>query len=87
MGNSNRLLFYFKPTPFDINVAWWIYSLVLLGVIIIQRVLDYKQTKYMIDNDQVQWWQGGLTTQMFVTRRQRVIEIATSQSLCKSYLM
>ncbi|WP_077065136.1 PH domain-containing protein [Gracilibacillus massiliensis] len=78
---ATALLIYFKPKPFDIDIAWWIYSFVLLGLIILQRILDYVHTKYRIDEEQVQWWQGGLTTQMFVTKRQRIIEIATSQSL------
>src|SRR5690606_3702643 len=65
---------------FGIEQMWWILSLILLSLIILQRILDFLHTRYAVKDDQVQWWQGGLTTRMFVTKRRNVIEMSYSQS-------
>ncbi|QGH35855.1 PH domain-containing protein [Gracilibacillus salitolerans] len=74
-------LFYFKPTIFQIDAAWWLLSLLLLLIVIANRILDYLHTKYLISDDQLQWWHGGLTSRMFITKRRRVIEMSYSQSI------
>lgn len=74
------LLFYFKPDLFGINKLWWILSLVLLCLILLQRLLDFLHTKYALKEDQVQWWHGGLTSRMFITKRRHVIEMSYSQT-------
>lgn len=78
-------LIYFKPDFFGINQAWWILILVLLCLILLQRILDYIHTRYAVTQDQVQWWHGGLTSRLFVTKRKNVIEIAYSQTKLQKY--
>lgn len=78
-------LTYFKPDPFQIEPAWWIASLILLFVIVLQRILDYIHTKYAVTEDQVQWWHGGLTSRMFITKRKNVIEMTYSQSRLQTF--
>ncbi len=78
-------LFYFKPTIFQIDAAWWLLSLLLLLIVIMNRILDYLHTKYLISEDQLQWWHGGLTSRMFITKRRRVIEISYSQSILQRF--
>ncbi|GEL77039.1 PH domain-containing protein [Tenuibacillus multivorans] len=74
-------LYYFKPSPFHIDMAWWVWSLFLLVLVMLNRILDYVHTKYVISDDHVQWWHGGLTSRLFITKRQNVIEVSLSQSL------
>ena len=73
-------LFYFKPELFDIKQFWWILSVVFLCIIVLQRFLDYHHTRYAVNETQVQWWQGGLTSRMFITKRRHLIEMSYSQS-------
>lgn len=79
------LLIYFKPDFFEIQQTWWILSLALLLIIIVQRVLDYIHTRYAINLDQVQWWHGGLTSRMFITKRKNIIEMTYSQTRLQKY--
>ncbi|MFS0823859.1 PH domain-containing protein [Bacillus sp. 1P02SD] len=74
-------LFYFKPELFGFNEAWWILSLVLLFLIILQRILDFVHTRFSLKEDQVQWWHGGLTSRMFITKRRHVIEMSYDQTI------
>lgn len=74
-------LIYFKPTILKLEDAWIILIIVLFCYIIIQRIFDYKHTAYAIDGDQVQWWRGGLTAKMFMTKRKNIIEMYCSQKL------
>ncbi|WP_077617578.1 PH domain-containing protein [Bacillus sinesaloumensis] len=73
-------LFYFKPELFGTNHVWWMLSIGLLCFIVIQRVLDFFHTRYAVAGDQVQWWRGGLTSTMFVTKRRNIIEMSYSQT-------
>lgn len=79
------LLVYFKPNFFHIEQAWWIASLSLLLIVIVQRVLDYIHTRYAISSNQVQWWQGGLTSRMFITKRKNIVEMRYSQTRLQHY--
>ncbi|MFD1849725.1 PH domain-containing protein [Oceanobacillus bengalensis] len=78
-------LAYFKPAIFQIDQAWWIVSLLLLCCILLHRILDYIHTRYAVSEDQVQWWHGGLTSRMFITKRKNVVEITNSQTLLQKY--
>ncbi|SET47361.1 putative membrane protein [Oceanobacillus limi] len=73
-------LFYFKPEPFNIEQAWWILSIVLLILVVLNRILDYIHTRYIVTTDQIQWWHGGLTSRMFITKRRNMIEMSYSQN-------
>lgn len=77
-------LFYFKPEFFGIEQIWWILSVVFLCFIILQRFLDYHHTRYAVNEAQVQWWHGGLTSRMFITKRRNLIEMSYSQSRLQS---
>ncbi|SFL43484.1 putative membrane protein [Gracilibacillus orientalis] len=78
-------LIYFKPAIFQIDAAWWLLSLTLLVIVIVNRMLDYLHTKYLISDDQLQWWHGGLTSRMFITKRKRVVEMSYSQSMLQKF--
>lgn len=78
-------LWYFKPNIFQIDQAWWIASIGLLSLIVVHRILDFMHTRYAVSADQVQWWHGGLTSRMFVTKRKNVIEMSYSQTRLQRY--
>lgn len=72
------VLFFVKPD--FLHITWWMWSLILLCIILLNRVLDYIQTRYVVTDDQVQWWHGGLTSRMFITKRKNVVEMSYSQT-------
>lgn len=78
---TTAALFYFQPHFLGIEQAWWIFSLILLIIMLTNRVLDYAHTKYSISADQLQWWRGGLTTKLFITKRKNVFEAEYTQSI------
>ncbi|UOQ49669.1 PH domain-containing protein [Gracilibacillus caseinilyticus] len=78
---ATACLAYFKPAFLQIQSTWWIVSLLLFILVVVSRVLDYVNTQYTIANDQIQWWHGGFTNQLFVTKKRKVIEICCSQTL------
>lgn len=82
---STIALIYFKPEFFQIQQIWWILIIVLFCLVVLQRVLDYTHTKYAVSDDQVQWWSGGLTTKMFMTKRKNVIGLTYSQTKLQRY--
>lgn len=73
-------LVYFKPDLFQIERAWIFLIVALFFLVVILRVLDYMHTRYAIQGDQVQWWHGGLTARMFMTKRSKIIEMSYSQT-------
>ncbi|WP_026907281.1 PH domain-containing protein [Paucisalibacillus globulus] len=77
------VLFYFKPD--FLHIAWWGWSLLLLGIILLNRILNYIHTRYVVTDDQVQWWEGGLTSRMFITKRKNIVEMSYSQSRLQSH--
>ncbi|UOQ83706.1 PH domain-containing protein [Gracilibacillus salinarum] len=78
---ATACLVYFKPAFLQFQSTWWIVPLLLFILVVVSRVLDYANTKYTITNDQIQWWHGGFTHQLFVTKKRKVIEISCSQTL------
>ncbi|MDX8045624.1 PH domain-containing protein [Gracilibacillus sp. S3-1-1] len=83
---ATACLIYFKPTVFKIESTWWLASLVLLIIVVVNRLLDYWHTKYLIAGDQVQWWHGGLVSKLFLTKRKNIIEMGYSQSVLQRIL-
>lgn len=74
-------LFYFKPSIGNIDQAWWIISVMLLLIIIASRVLDYLNTRYAINKEFIQFKTGSLTTSLFLSKREKVIEVSVSRSV------
>ncbi|MGD6943003.1 PH domain-containing protein [Cytobacillus gottheilii] len=68
-------LFIFKPEPFDMDFAWWLISILLLVIIAGLRVLDYLNSQYVINDHFIQMKSGSLSTTLFVTKRDKIIEI------------
>ncbi|WP_154748984.1 PH domain-containing protein [Planomicrobium sp. YIM 101495] len=74
------LLVFFKPDFFRIEQTWWIASALLLVLIIMSRVLDFLHTRFCLNGQLIQFKTGGFTTSLFVTKREKVIEVKVTQN-------
>lgn len=79
-------LFYFKPAFFNIEQAWWMVSIVLLILIIVARILDFMNTRYTINGQFIQFKTGSLETSLFISKRDKVVEIDVSRNKVQHYL-
>lgn len=80
------VLFYFKPAFLGVKLSWWILSAVLLIVIIAARVLDFLNTQYILNDRFIQLKTGSLTTSLFLSRRDKVIEVKVSRNIIQKWL-
>lgn len=69
------VLAYFKPVLFGVEQAWWTMSLLLLGLILTGRVVNFYHTRYVLNNQFIQLRSGALTSTLFLSKREKVIEI------------
>lgn len=72
---ATALLYYFQPNLLNMNIPWWVLSLVLLMLVGLIRVLDYYNSRYVLNERFIQLKTGSLSTALFLTRRDKVIEI------------
>ncbi|MFB7638475.1 PH domain-containing protein [Peribacillus butanolivorans] len=66
-------IYYFKP-------AIWFVSVILLVLIYTLRILDYKNSRYLLNNEIIQFKSGSLETSLFITKRSKVIQIEVERS-------
>ncbi|KON67516.1 hypothetical protein AKG34_00715 [Peribacillus butanolivorans] len=66
-------IYYFKP-------AIWYVSVILLALIYTLRILDYKNSRYLLNNEIIQFKSGSLETSLFITKRSKVIQIEVERS-------
>ncbi|WP_100013161.1 PH domain-containing protein [Lentibacillus sediminis] len=75
------ILYFWKPDFLGLSEYWWALSIVLLILVVISRVLDYKHTSYTINDQFIQLRSGGFTTSFFLSKRNRLIEVGASRSI------
>lgn len=73
-------LYFVKPEVLGITSTWWIASLLLLLLVVTFRFLDYYHTRYTLNGRFIQLKTGGFSTSMFVTKREKIIEVAVTQN-------
>lgn len=73
-------LFYFQPELLGIDSTWWIASSLLLVLILTSRVLDFLHTRYCLNDELIQLKNGGFTSTLFVTKREKIVEVKISQN-------
>ncbi|MGX6445720.1 PH domain-containing protein [Neobacillus sp. K501] len=83
---ATAALFYFKPVVLEVEQSWWILTAVLLLFISVIRWLDFMQTRYILNDKFIQLKTGGLTTSLFVSKRDKVIEIQVTRNLFQKWL-
>ncbi|WP_434752201.1 PH domain-containing protein [Paenibacillus amylolyticus] len=69
------VLAYFKPVMFKLEQAWWMISLLLLVWIATCRVVNFYHTRYVLNDHFIQFRSGALTSTLFLSKREKVIEI------------
>jgi putative membrane protein len=74
-------LLYFKPTILNIEQTWFFISIALLICILILRVLDFTHTRYLINEQFIQFKTGALTTSLFISKREKVIEVGITRNI------
>lgn len=77
---ATAILFYFKPKFLSIEETWWIGSSILLILIVLSRVLDFLHTRYCLNEELIQLKNGGFTSTLFVTKREKIVEVEMSQN-------
>lgn len=73
-------LFYFKPPIFNIEQAWWMVSAGLLLLIATSRILDYFNTRYILNGEFIQFKTGSFETSVFISKRTKIVEVKVSRS-------
>ncbi len=66
-------IYYFTP-------SLWYISLILLVLIYTLRIMDYKNSRYLINEEFIQFKAGSLETSLFITKRSKVIQIEVERS-------
>ncbi|MGG4265984.1 PH domain-containing protein [Peribacillus simplex] len=66
-------IYYFKP-------SLWYISLILLAFIYTLRILDYKNSRYLLNDEFIQFKSGSLETSLFITKRSKVIQIEVERT-------
>jgi len=78
---ATAVLFYFKPSILKVEQAWWILSAVLFILIAVSRLLDFCNTRYILNDQFIQFKTGSLTTSLFVTKRDKIIEVKVTRNI------
>lgn len=79
-------LFYFKPPVFNSEQAWWMLSILLLVIIALMRLLDFFNTRYRLHDEYIQFKTGSFETSLFISKRDKVVEIEISRNKIQQYL-
>lgn len=68
------LIFWLKP-------EWWYVSPILFVLTYVLRIFDYRNTRFLVNKEFIQFKTGGLWSTLFVTNRKKVIEIEVEQTI------
>lgn len=71
-------IYYFKP-------SLWYISLILLVLIYTLRIMDYKNSRYLLNDEFIQLKSGSLETSLFITKRSKVIQIEVERSKLQKF--
>lgn len=82
---ATGVLFYFKPTVV-VEQAWWILSIGLFVLIVMLRVLDYLNMRYIINDKFIQFKTGSLQTSVFISKRDKIVEVQVTRSKMQQWL-
>src|SRR5699024_7207136 len=68
------------------KAEWWFLSPLLFLLTYIGRILDYRNTRFLLSGAFIQFKTGGLWSALFVTRRSKIVETEVEQSLLRKRL-
>ncbi|MFC9707372.1 PH domain-containing protein [Paenibacillus sp. NPDC056933] len=78
-------LFNFKPAVLGQEQAWWMISAILLLWIVICRIVDFSHTRYVLNQNFIQLRSGALTSTLYISKREKVIEVQITQNLLQRW--
>ncbi|SDC94231.1 putative membrane protein [Paenibacillus sp. CF095] len=79
------LLWYFKPVVFGQKHAWLMISAILLVWIATCRVMDFFHTRYILHQNFIQLRTGALTSTLFISKREKVIEVQITRNVLQRW--
>ncbi|MFS0557336.1 PH domain-containing protein [Brevibacillus sp. 179-C9.3 HS] len=79
-------LYYFKPNIWGWEQAWWIISIALTIVVVTLEVLEFYNTSYTLKNNFIQMQTGHLTTTLFISKREKIIEVNVKRGFLQKLL-
>ncbi|GAS80458.1 PH domain-containing protein [Paenibacillus amylolyticus] len=80
------LLWYFKPFVLGQKHAWWMISAILLVWIVTCRVVEFFHTRYILNQNFIQLRTGALTSTLFISKREKVIEVQITRNVLQRWL-
>ncbi|WP_217438031.1 MULTISPECIES: PH domain-containing protein [unclassified Brevibacillus] len=79
-------LSYFKPNILGWEQAWWIISIALTLFVLVFEVIEFYNTRYTLNDHFIQFQTGSLTTTLFVSKREKIIEVNVKRDLLQKQL-
>lgn len=63
---------------------WWLFSFILLFLTACSRLFDYRNSGFLIQGNRIQVQSGGFESTLFITNKERIIEMKLKQSVIKT---
>ncbi|NQF14642.1 PH domain-containing protein [Brevibacillus sp. HB1.3] len=79
-------LFYFKPNIWGWEQAWWVISIALTLIILAFEVIEFYNTRYTLNDHFIQFQTGSLTTTLYISKREKIIEVNVKRGLLQKQL-
>lgn len=79
-------LFYFKPNIWGWEQAWWVISIALALIILAFEVIEFYNTRYTLNDHFIQFQTGSLTTTLYISKREKIIEVNVKRGLLQKQL-
>nr|WP_285862901.1 PH domain-containing protein [Brevibacillus sp. MER 51] len=79
-------LSYFKLNIWGWEQAWWVISIALTLLILAFEVIEFYNTRYTLNDHFIQFQTGSLTTTLFVSKREKIIEVSVKRGLLQKQL-
>ncbi|CAM3990781.1 PH domain-containing protein [Mesobacillus zeae] len=83
---ATAALYYFRSSIPFWDGAWWVLSVLLLITVYGMRLMDFFHTRYVLNERFVQFKKGSLTTTLFVSKRDKVIEVKVTRNVFQRFL-
>jgi putative membrane protein len=83
---STGVLYYFKPSILGLDEAWLIVSAAIFIFLGVSIFLDFINTRYILNHHFIQFKTGSLSTSLFVSKRDKVIEVSVSRNIFQQLL-
>ncbi|TQR38878.1 PH domain-containing protein [Brevibacillus brevis] len=79
-------LFYFKPNILGWEQAWWVISIALTLIILAFEVIEFYNTRYTLNDHFIQFQTGSLTTTLYISKREKIIEVNVKRGILQKQL-